>query len=144
MVVTTEEFVVLAMYIFVACILAFSGFIFKKEKYYDFIAGYNTMSDAEKANFDIATYAHTLGNTSYVFAILLTISGVTFYVLSISTVVSVLVFIALLLLCVDIIFFRGDGKNKPTIKNIFILFLVHAIAIVLTWVSLYQGISSLS
>jgi len=69
----------IAVFSFVGVLLIFIGLVVHKYKLYNLIAGYNTMSDEEKSQFDIKRYARVFGIVFYVMGIGIIVCGLVFY-----------------------------------------------------------------
>ena len=77
-----ERIIVHIIFLVAGLILIGLGYIVHKLKQYDLIAGYNTMPDDKKENFDITRYARHFGIVFYLMGIVTILLSVIEYLLS--------------------------------------------------------------
>ena len=107
------------------------GIMIRELKVYDLIAGYNTMSDEEKAHYDIEPVANQLGILLYFFALLAAIVMVSFYFGNFSLSMRELIMLgytAIILFILGIAMLIFNKKNIRKIIPIFIIYNVIMLA----------------
>ena len=119
--------------ILVLMFLSFAGggIIIRELKAYDLIAGYNTMPDEEKAQYDIESVANQLGILLYFFALLAAIVMILFYFANLSLPMKELImfgYVAIILFILGIAMLVFNKKNIRKILPVFIIYNVVMIA----------------
>ena len=107
------------------------GIIIRELKAYDLIAGYNTMPDEEKAQYDIESVANQLGILLYFFALLAAIVMILFYFAHLSLQMKELImfgYVAIILVILGIAMLVFNKKNIRKILPVFIIYNVVMIA----------------
>ena len=107
------------------------GIIIRELKAYDLIAGYNTMPDEEKAQYDIESVANQLGILLYFFALLAAIVMILFYFAHFSLPMKELImfcYVAIILFILGIAMLVFNKKNIRKILPVFIIYNVVMIA----------------
>lgn len=107
------------------------GIMIRELKAYDLIAGYNTMSDEEKAHYDIKSVANQLGILLYFFALLAAIVMVLFYFGNFSLPIRELIMLgyaAIILFILGIAMLVSNKKNIRKIIPVFIIYNVIMLA----------------
>lgn len=119
--------------ILVLMFLSFAGggIIIRELKAYDLIAGYNTMPDEEKAQYDIESVSNQLGILLYFFALLAAIVMILFYFAHLSLPMKELImfgYVAIILFILGIAMLVFNKKNIRKILPVFIIYNVVMIA----------------
>lgn len=107
------------------------GIIIRELKAYDLIAGYNTMPDEEKAQYDIESVANQLGILLYFFALLAATVMILFYFANLSLPMKELImfcYVAIILFMLGIAMLVFNKKNIRKILPVFIIYNVVMIA----------------
>ena len=107
------------------------GIIIRELKAYDLIAGYNTMPDEEKAQYDIESVANQLGILLYFFALLAATVMILFYFANLSLPMKKLImfsYVAIILFMLGIAMLVFNKKNIRKILPVFIIYNVVMIA----------------
>ena len=119
--------------ILVLMFLSFAGggIIIRELKAYDLIAGYNTIPDDEKAQYDIESVANQLGILLYFFALLAAIVMLLLYFAHLSLTMKELImfgYVAIILFILGIAMLVFNKKNIRKILPVFIIYNVVMIA----------------
>ena len=107
------------------------GIIIRELKAYDLIAGYNTMPDDEKTQYDIESVANQLGILLYFFALLAAIVMILCYFADLSLPMKELImfgYVAIILVILGIAMLVFNKKNIRKILPVFIIYNVVMIA----------------
>lgn len=109
-------------------------------KAYDLIAGYNTMSDEEKAHYDITSIANQLGLLLYFFAVLAIIVMALFYFGNFALPIKELImlsYVGIIMVMLDIAMLLFNKKN---IRKIIPVFVIYNVIMIVSLVSVFLKI----